>query len=175
MRQASALDMSNDEKAMPPSPAHRQPARLLRVSLSLESLHPMKRFIITVLVLTVLHAVACIIAPPFEFGRNRTECFFFALGGGLSAFSLITALVLWPLQRGLRRVLPPHMRRAQAVLAGLVLLALVAAWVFTRPNILPHQHGFYVYWLAWSIFAVAAAIAFFWPFGMDDRSSRMTD
>lgn len=34
----------------------------------------MKRFIITVLVLTVLHAVACIIAPPFEFGRNRTEC-----------------------------------------------------------------------------------------------------
>lgn len=32
----------------------------------------MRRFIITVLIATVLHAVA------FEFGRNRAECFFFA-------------------------------------------------------------------------------------------------
>ena len=131
----------------------------------------MKRFIITVLVLTVLHAVACIIAPPFEFGRNRTECFFFALGGGLWGFSLISALVLWPLQRGLRRLMPPEMRRTQAVLGGLVLLGLVAAWVFTHPT-LPHQHGFYVHWLACSIFAIVATISFFWPFGMDGRSSK---
>ena len=131
----------------------------------------MRRFVITVLVATVLHAVACIIAPPFEFGHNRTECFFFALGGGLWGFSLIAALLLWPLQWGLRRLLP-QMRRAQAVLAGLVLLGLVAAWVFTHPNTLPHQHGFYVYWLAWSIFAVAATISFFWPFGMRARSSQ---
>ena len=131
----------------------------------------MRRFIITLLVATVLHAVACIIAPPFEFGHNRTECFFFALVGGLFGFFLIVALVLWPLQWGLRRLLP-QMRRPQAVLAGLVLLGLVAAWVFTHPNTLPHQHGFYVYWLAWSIFAVAATISLFWPFGTDGRSSK---
>jgi len=131
----------------------------------------MKRFIITVLVLTVLHAVALIIAPPFEFGRNRTECFFLALGGGLWGFSLISALVLWPLRWGLRRLMPPQMRRTQAVLAGLVLLGLVAAWVFSHP-ILPHQHSLYVYWLACSILTIAATISFFWPFGMDARSSK---
>ena len=143
----------------------------LKSSLSLRH-PPVRRFIITVLVLTVLHAVGLIIAPPFEFGHNRTECFFFGLGGGLWGFSLIAALVLWPLQWGLRRLIPPHMRRTQAVLAGLVLLGLVSAWAFTHPTILPHQHGFYVRWLAWSIFAIAATISFFWPFGMDGRSSK---
>src|SRR5688572_12172054 len=127
--------------------------RSLKSSLSLRH-SSVRRFIITVLVATVLHAVACIIAPPFEFGRNRTECFFFALGGGLWGFSLIAALVLLPLQWGLRRLIPPHMRRTQAVLAGLVLLGLAAALVFTHPT-LPHHHGFYVRWLAWSIFAIA--------------------
>ena len=68
----------------------------------------MRRFIITVLAATILHAVACIIAPPFEFGHNRTECFFFALAGGLFGFSLIVALVLWPLQWGLRRLVAPQ-------------------------------------------------------------------
>ena len=132
----------------------------------------MRRFIITVLVATVLHAVACIIAPPFEFGHNRTECFFFALSGGLFGFSLLFALVLFPLQWGLRRLIPPHLQRAQAVLAGLVLLGLVAAWVFSHPTTLPHHHGFYARWLAWSIFAIAATISFFWPFGVDGRNPR---
>ena len=131
----------------------------------------MKRFIITVLVATVLHAVACIIAPPFEFGHNRTECFFFAFGGGLFGFSLMFALVLLPLQWGLRRLVPHQLRRTQAVLAGLVLLGLVSAWVFTHPT-LPHHHGFYVRWLACSILAIAATISFCWPFGMDGRSSK---
>ena len=131
----------------------------------------MRRFIITVLVATVLHAVGCIIAPPFEFGHNRTECFFFALGGGLFGFSLLFALVLLPLQWGLRRLVPHQMRRTQAVLAGLVLLGLVSAWAFTHPT-LPHHHGFYVRWLAYAILALAATISFFWPFGINDRISR---
>jgi hypothetical protein len=132
----------------------------------------MRRFIITVLVLTIVHAIACIIAPPFEFGRNRTECFFFAFVGGLWAFSVISALVLWPLRWGLRRVMPPQMRRTQALLAGLVLLGLVTALVFTHP-MRPHHHGFYLRWLAWCIFAIAATISFFWPFGIDRRSSQV--
>jgi len=131
----------------------------------------MKRFIISVLVATVLHAVELIIAPPFEFGHNRAECFFFGFLGGLWGFSLMFALVLLPLQWALRRCLPPQMRRTQAVLAGLVLFGLETAWVFTHP-VLPYHHGFYVRWLACSIFAIAVTISFFWPFGADGRSSR---
>jgi hypothetical protein len=45
---------------------------------------------ITVLVATILHAAACIIAPPFEFGHNRLECFFFAfLSGSFRGFPLL--------------------------------------------------------------------------------------
>jgi hypothetical protein len=132
----------------------------------------MRRFINTVLVATVLHALGCIIAPPFEFGNNRTECFFFALGGGLFGFTLLFALVLLPLQWGLRRLVPQQMRRTQAVLAGLVLFGLVSAWAFTHPT-LPHHHGFYVRWLAYAILAIAATISFFWPFCIDDRISRL--
>jgi hypothetical protein len=56
----------------------------------------MRRFIITVLIATVLHAVACIIAPPFEFGHNRAECFFFASVSGLLGFPVMFAVVLCP-------------------------------------------------------------------------------
>ena len=129
----------------------------------------MRRFIIAVLVATVLHAVDCSIAPPFEFGHNRAECFFFAFGGGLFGFSLMFAIVLLPLQWGLRRWILHQMRRTRAILAGLVLLGLVSAWVFTHPT-LPHHHGFYVRWLACSLLAIAAAISFFWPFGNGGRS-----
>ncbi|HEV2208416.1 MAG TPA: hypothetical protein VG167_06540 [Verrucomicrobiae bacterium] len=124
----------------------------------------MRRFIITVLVATVLHAVACIIAPPFEFGHNRAECFFFAFVSGLLGFPVMFAIVLLPLRWGLHRFIPPTMQRAQAILAGLVLLGLATAWVFTHPT-LPFQHGFYVHWFFWSTVAIAVSISFFWPFG----------
>lgn len=130
----------------------------------------MRRFIITVLVATVLHAVACILAPPFEFGRNRTECFFFAFVSGLFGFPVMFAVVLLPLRWGLRRLMPPTMQRAQAVIAGLVLLSLAAAWVFTHPT-LPFQHGYWVHWLFWSTVAITVTISFFWPFGIPSRSS----
>ena len=124
----------------------------------------MRRFIITVLIATVLHAVACIIAPPFEFGSNRTECFFFAFVGGLMAFPVMFAIVLLPLHWGVRRLMPQGTQRAQAIVAGLVLQGIAAAWVFKHP-ILPHQHGRFVFWLFWSILGVAVTVSFFWPFG----------
>jgi len=81
-----------------------------------------KRFIITVLIATVLNAVACIIAPPFEFGHDRVECFFFAFVSDLLGFPVMFAVVLLPLRWGLRRFMPDAMQRAQAVVAGLMLL-----------------------------------------------------
>jgi hypothetical protein len=48
----------------------------------------MRRFISTVLVATVLHAVAFILAPPFEFDRTRVACFFFAFVSGLFGFTV---------------------------------------------------------------------------------------
>ena len=133
----------------------------------------MKRFIITVLIAVVLHAVACIIAPPFEFGHNRAECFFFAFVSGLLGFPVMFAGVLLPLLWGLRRFMPQRIQRTQAILAGLVLLGLAAAWVFTHPT-LPFQHGFYVHWLFWSTVAVAVTISFFWPFDTRTAPSQRT-
>ena len=129
----------------------------------------MRRFIVTVLIATVIHAVALIIAPPFEFGHNRAECFFFGFVAGLMGFPVMFAAVLLPLRWGLRRLLP-GMRRVQAIVAGLMLLGLATAWVFTHPT-LPFQHGFYVHWLFWSTEAIAGTISFFWPFGTRVMSS----
>src|SRR5258705_13607131 len=67
----------------------------------------MRRFIITVLVATMLHAIGCILAPPFEFGHSRAECFFFAFVSGIVGFSILFAVLLLPLRAGLRR-LPSH-------------------------------------------------------------------
>src|SRR5688572_18474544 len=55
---------------------------------------PMKRFIVAVLVATLLHAVACILVPPFEFAPTRSACFFFAVVSGLMVFPVILALLL---------------------------------------------------------------------------------
>ena len=134
----------------------------------------MRRFIITVLVATVLHAVACIIAPPFEFGHNRTECFFFALGGGLMAFPIMFAVVLLPLRAGLRRFMPHRTQRTHAIAAALVLWSLATAWVVAHvlsgiPS-LPFQHGYLCHWTFWSIFSFAVAISFFWPSGASNRN-----
>jgi hypothetical protein len=124
----------------------------------------MWRFIITVLIATILHAVACILAPPFEFGHNRAECFFFAFVSGLIGFPVMFAVVLLPLRWGLRRFMPRSMQRTQAIVAGLFLWGLATSWVFTHPT-LPFQHGLYVHWLFWSTVAIAVTASFFWPFG----------
>ena len=135
----------------------------------------MTRFIITVLIATVLHAVACIIAPPFEFGHNRAECFFFAFVGGLMAFPIMFAVVLLPLRAGLRRFMPASTPHTHAIVAFIVLLAIRAAFTLPRQlsgvPALPFQHGYLAHWIFWSVFIVAITIACFWPFGTQSRSS----
>jgi len=87
----------------------------------------MKRFIITVLVATVLHAIACILAPPFEFAPTRPACFFYATISGLVGFPIVLALVLLPLRAGLRRFVPQATQHAHAILAGMLLYTLRAS------------------------------------------------
>ena len=135
----------------------------------------MKRFVITVLIATMLHAIGCILAPPFEFGDSRAECFFLAFVSGLMAFPILFAVLLLPLRAGLRRFMPPSTPHTRAIVAFLVLLAVRAA--FTLPRQLsgvpapPYQHGYLAHWIFWSVFIVAITIAFFWPFGIQSRSS----
>ncbi len=116
----------------------------------------MNRVIITVLIATVLHAVACIIAPPYEFGRIRTECFFFALGGGLMAFPILFGVLLLPLRARTRRFMPVSTPHTHAILAFIVLFAIRVA--FTLPPQLsrvpapPYMHGYSANWIFCSVF-----------------------
>lgn len=126
-----------------------------------------RRFIITVLLATILHAVGCILAPPFEFGRNRAECFFFAVLSGIIAFPILLAAVLLPLRAGLRRLMPTSAPLAHALFASIVLIAIRA--MITLPRQLsglptaPFQHGYLAQWIFWSVFIVAITFTFFWP------------
>ena len=128
----------------------------------------MKRFIITVLVATMLHAIACILVPPFEFGRNRAECFFFAFVSGLLAFPVLFAILLLPLRAGLRLFLSRSNPRVHAVVAFLVLYAIRASIILARQlsgaPALPFQHGYLAQWIFWSLFILVITVTFFWPF-----------
>ena len=129
----------------------------------------MKRFVITVLVATVLHAVACILVPPFEFAPTRSACFFYAFVSGLMAFPIMFALLLLPLRAGLRRFMPNSTPRTHAIVAGLLLFALVAVMILPRQlagiPVKPHQHSYFAKWTFWLLFASAVDLSFFWPFG----------
>jgi hypothetical protein len=131
----------------------------------------MKRFVITVLVATLMHAAACILAPPFEFAKTRPACFFYACISGLIGFPVVFALVLIPLRAGLRRFIPEATLQVHAILAGIVLYALRAALILRRQlsgsPALPFQHGYLGQWIFWSVFVVAITISFFWPFGVE--------
>ncbi len=126
-----------------------------------------KRFLITVLVATVLHAAACILVPPFEFAPTRAKCFLWACRSGIVAFPIAFAILLLPLRAGLRRLLPGR-GRAQAIAAALALFVLVAARILARqlPGIPapPFEHGYVCQWIFWTIFAAVIATSFFWPF-----------
>ena len=128
----------------------------------------MIRFGVTVLIATVLHAVACILVPPFEFADTRPACFFFAFTSGLMAFPVLLAVVLLPLQGGLRRFMPRGTERTHAVAAALVLVALVAALILPRQlagvPVKPYQHSYLYKWAFWLLFALAVDLSFFWPF-----------
>jgi hypothetical protein len=131
----------------------------------------MKRFFITVLVATLLHAGACILAPPFEFAKTRPACFFYACISGLIGFPVVFALVLLPLREGLRRFIPKATPLGHTILAGAVLYALRAALILRRQlagsPALPFQHGYLAQWIFWSVFVVTITISFFWPFGVE--------
>jgi hypothetical protein len=128
----------------------------------------MKRFIITLLVATMLHAIACILAPPFEFAQTRAACFFYATVSGLIGFPIVFALVLLPLRAGLQRLIPHTTQRTQAILAGMLLYALRASLILCRQlsgvPTQPFQHGYLAQWIFWSLFVVVITISFFWPF-----------
>jgi len=131
----------------------------------------MKRFLITVLVATLLHAGACILAPPFEFAKTRPACFFYACISGLIGFPVVFALFLVPLRAGLLRLVPGATQQTQAILAGIVLYALRAALILRHElagsPALPFQHGYLAQWIFWSVFVVTITISFFWPFGVE--------
>jgi hypothetical protein len=129
----------------------------------------MKRFVITVLLATMIHAIGCILAPPFEFGHNRPECFVYAFISGIISFPILFAVLLLPLRAGLRRFMPLSTQYTHAIVAGVVLYALRASIILARqlsgvPS-LPFQHGYLAQWLFWSFFVIAITISFFWPFG----------
>ena len=129
----------------------------------------MKRFVITVLVATILHAVACILIPPFEIAPTRPACFFYAFVSGLFAFPIMFAVLLLPLRAGLRRFMPDSTHYTHALVAGVVLFVLVAGMIL--PNQLagipvkPHQQSYLHKWVFWLVLALAVDLSFFWPFG----------
>ncbi len=129
----------------------------------------MKRFIITVLAATILHALACILIPPFEFAPTRPACFFYAFISGLISFPIVFAAVLLPLRGGLRRFMPHATPYTHALLAGLTLFLLVALVILPRQlagvPVKPHQHSYVCKWLFWLLLALVVNVSFFWPFG----------
>lgn len=128
----------------------------------------MKRFILTVFIAIMLHAVGCILAPPFEFGHNRAECFCYAFISGLIAFPILGAVILVPLRAGLQRWMPAHSPRIHTVVAFIVLYTIRSAIILRRqlagvPS-LPFQHGYLAQWIFWTVFVIVITISFFWPF-----------
>src|SRR4051794_28724798 len=129
----------------------------------------MTRFLITVLVATVLHAVACILIPPFEFAPTRPACFFYAFVSGLFAFPILFAVLLLPLRAALRRFLPNSTPQIRAVVAGVVLFLLVVGMILPSQlagiPVKPYQQSYLHKWVFWLVLALAVDISFFWPFG----------
>jgi hypothetical protein len=127
----------------------------------------MRRFVITVLIATVLHAVACILVPPFEFAPTRLACFFWACRSGIVVFPIVFAVLLLPLRAGLRRYMPQSTQQTHAAVAALVLFVVVAIWILARQlSGIPspaYEHGYLCQWIFWSLFVFVVAISFFWP------------
>jgi len=127
------------------------------------------RFIITLLVGTLLHAFACILVPPFEFAPTRPACFFWAVRSGLVVFTILFAVLLFPLRAALRHFMPLASPRTHTFVAALVLNILPAVRTLVRQlsgvPAEPFEHGYVCQWIFWAVFAVAISFSFFWPFG----------
>jgi hypothetical protein len=137
----------------------------------------MKRFIITSLVATVLHTMACILLPPYEWGTTRPVCFYYSLRSGLIAFPILFAVLLLPLRAFLRHLMPRSTGRAHAVAAGFVLMLLIAAMILPRQlaglPVKPFQHSYLCKWIFWSVLVLAVDISFFWPFQQRPQAGAM--
>jgi hypothetical protein len=123
---------------------------------------------VAVLVGTVVHAVACIIKRPFEFGNlSRIHTFCCAGISGLLSFPLVFAALLMPLRTGLNRFMPRASQRVHAIVAGLGLLGLVGIWIgvryFSAVELPAYCHGYFWHSLFWVIFVIAVVASFFWP------------
>ena len=128
------------------------------------------RFILTVLIASIFHAVACIIKRPFEFGNlSRLHTFRCALISGLISFPILFAVLLLPLRAAMRRCMPQAAQHVHAVVATLVLLALVATWLLARylsgTKLPAFCHGWSWHSLFWLSFAIVTSMTFFWPTG----------
>src|SRR6185369_16132293 len=85
-----------------------------------------ERLIVAVLVGTIVHAVACIVKRPLEFGNgSRLHTFFGAFVSGLISFPIVFAALLLPLRAVLRRCIPHATNWTQATIATLALLLLI--------------------------------------------------
>jgi NADH:ubiquinone oxidoreductase subunit 2 (subunit N) len=130
--------------------------------------HTIERLIVAVFVGTIIHAVACIIKRPFEFGNgSRLHTFFCAFVSGLMTFPILFAVLLLPLRAILRRYIQQRTKWTHVIIAALGLLLLVWTWILVRflsgVELPPFCHGYLCHSLFWSFFVVSIAASFFWP------------
>ena len=133
----------------------------------------MQRFVITILVATLVHAIFLIVAPPYEFGHTRLQCFISAFISGITGFPVLGALILLPSRALVRRLMPQQSQKTQTVVVASVVLSGIAIWYFilvkrdwTPP---PHMHGLIGHCTFMFVFSLSVITCFFWPFGQDAR------
>lgn len=137
-----------------------------------------ERLIVAVLVGTIVHAVACIIKRPLEFGNgSRLHTFFCAFVSGLLSFPVVFAALLLPLRAVLRRCIPHATKWTQATIAPLAILLLIWAWILMRllsgVELPAFCHGYFWHTLFWTIFVIAVVLSFFWPLNRPNVDARV--
>jgi cytochrome bd-type quinol oxidase subunit 2 len=126
----------------------------------------MPRFFMTVLVGGLLHGVACIIKPPFEFGKDRPTEFFFATISGVLFTSFLVVALFLPLRAALRRSMPRRAPRIHAIMIAGVMVVVVTALTIglvLAHHTFPRGGNYQIWWTFWSIYVVACVLTFFWP------------
>src|SRR5262245_36037875 len=119
-----------------------------------------ERLIVAVFVGTIIHAVACIIKRPFEFGNgSRLHTFSCAFISGLLTFPAVFAAFLLPMRAVMRRCIPRATNWMQATIATLALLLLIWAWILIRllsgVELPAFCHGYFWHSLFWTILVIA--------------------
>jgi len=139
----------------------------------------MKRFIITVLVATMVHAVFLIVAPPYEFGNTHLQCFASAFISGIVVFPILGAVVLVPFRALVRRLMRRTSPRTQTVVVAVVVLGTIAVLNLVlalrdwTPE--PHMHGRLGHLIFTLVFPLSVIISFFWPFESIERPMEARD